>query len=180
MLPPERKILTGPIRIAIALLLIGALFKIQHWLYGDLLMVTAFVAIAILYVFRFSWKNTKKPVDHVKLVFVVCWSFNGVFTIMHFPGKLVFQIITLISFLAILFMGGINYFGNKDEEGSDDEKQDRMQNLSRWIKGLATALILIGAVFKIMHWPYALYFLFAGMTVLVIWFLKDSFTNKDE
>lgn len=164
----KKKILGAPLRISIAFLIVGMLFKIQHWPYANLIIVSAFIAIALLYSFRFGNKEKKILLDYIKLSLVVFWSVNGIFTILHLPYKVIFQLIASISFILWLLLEGISYF----KQSQETVKTDLSKIISNGIFVVASMLTIAGIMFKIMHWPGAAYLLISGLLLGAICLLK--------
>jgi len=171
----QPKILRGPLRISISVLIIGMLFKIQHWPYANVIIVSAFSSIAILYSFRFGAKKEKKLIDYVKLILVVFWCISGSLKTLHFPFQLFFQMIASIAFLSWITMEGINYFNN---ETPSENKKNYSSAINIGLFTLAAVFIAIGALFKIMHWPFAGPLLIAGVVLGSVWILKDLVVKK--
>jgi hypothetical protein len=173
----EKKILTRPIQFAIGVLIIGVLFRIMRLPGGNELMCAAFVTIVALYFIRFINKRNKRTSDYIKLVFVISWSWSGIFTVSHWPGKLIFQIAAGLSFIALLAIGELEFGWGASAEGNDEKKMNR--SISNLLRIAASGLILVGALFKIMHWPGSAIMLIGGCALVVIWFLKDSLFDRD-
>ena len=70
------KILTLPLRVALVILLYGALFKVMHWPYANILMLIGGVSIGLLYTIRFLNKEDKSKLDYVKIAIVLIWVFS--------------------------------------------------------------------------------------------------------
>jgi len=131
-------------KILIVILVVGMLFKIQHWPYANLILVIAFSTLALSYPFRFIKKQEKKFLDYTKLILVVFWSISGIFIILHLPYKIIFQLITSAAFLIWFFMEGMQYFS-----GSETGKNQK-QAISRFVWGLSALITIAGIAFKIM------------------------------
>ncbi len=58
-------------KLGIAIILIGALFKILHWSGRDLVFIIGFAEIAIVYIISFIHKPIKKRLDYLKLIWVI-------------------------------------------------------------------------------------------------------------
>ena len=54
----------------ISIIIIGALFKIMHWPFGNLTLSTGLICIIIVYFFSFLNKPIKKRLDFIKLIWV--------------------------------------------------------------------------------------------------------------
>ena len=74
-----KKILRTPLRILIALFLVGMLMRVLDWPFTNQVLLISFFGIGILYCIRFYRKQEKRFVDYVKLVLVVFWTANGIF-----------------------------------------------------------------------------------------------------
>ena len=156
----EKKILTLPLRIALSILIIGLLFKIMHWPYSDYIMCSSFIIILILYPIRF-WKKRKKAIiDWVKLVFVLLWTINGIIVVEHLPFKYISSTLTLFFFIVWLII-----------EFTSNRKKVKENLLHSEIPFIAGFFIIIGGIFKIMHWPGATIILIIGLLSVVLWVL---------
>lgn len=171
MLSSEKKILALPLKIAVAIIIVGSLFVIQHWPYGRVIVASGFFSVFILYPIRFYAKTEKKFNDYVKLIFVCFWSLNGIFTILHLPYKIIFQSISSAAFVVWVCTEGVFYF-------RDNKSRTNISLISSLIFGLATIFVLIGVAFNIMHWPGAGVLLGVGMLLGIIWVFKDLLFKK--
>ncbi|MCF8296312.1 MAG: hypothetical protein K9J13_02105 [Saprospiraceae bacterium] len=169
----ENKILKSPLLISIGILLIGILFKIQHYPYADWIVSIAFTSISVLYIFRFVNKKKKTLLNILKLVLVVSWSINGIFTLLHLPFGYIFGLISSVSFIAWFWLEGFAYFGNRNSKDSNP-----MLNISNWIYSISAILILVGAFFRISHWPGGILLLISGLILAFIWFVFEIFDIK--
>jgi len=175
MLLNQKKILKTPLRVAIALLIIGVMFKIQHWPLANWIIDLGFTSIAILYPIRFWRKPDKKLIDYCKLIFVFSWAVHGVMTIHHLPYKQLFQIVTIVAFIGWLAFEGLGY--QSKDEGSV-KKNDLSSIVSSVLIGFATISTLIGVMFKILHWPGAGVILISGLSLGTLWILKEIVIKK--
>jgi ABC-type transport system involved in cytochrome bd biosynthesis fused ATPase/permease subunit len=64
------KVLGLPIKIAIAVIIIGTALKILHFQIAALIMTIGFSTVLVLYAIRFYKKTNKTWNDSLKLVFV--------------------------------------------------------------------------------------------------------------
>ena len=58
--------------MAVGVVLIGALFKIQHWPTADLLLLCGSAGLILIYGLHYLRKRSKRPSDHLKLIWIVC------------------------------------------------------------------------------------------------------------
>jgi len=169
----KHKILKAPIRISLAVFILGLLFKIMHWPYSWLIITVSCASVMIFYSLRFLNKNTKEILDYTKLILVFSWGLNAVFAINHLPYKIIFNVAFLISFLLWLLLGGYqDYYGKKKSRGSSF--------FGGAFMSVSMGLVIVGALLKIMHWAGSGMFLIAGLIMAAIWFFLDFFKKGDE
>lgn len=166
-----KKILKLPLRIAIAVLLVGMLAKIMEWPQASNIMLFGFFAIGILYVFRFLKKPTRQFIDYTKLVLVVFWATNGIFRVLEFPYALFFQIISAIAFVTWFVMEGTAYFLDGDRRA----KNSISQILWNCVLVLGTLGVISGSLLKLLNWDYAIHLLSLSITMIAAYILKDVF-----
>jgi hypothetical protein len=171
----QKKILKVPLRLSISILIIGMLFKIMHWPYGAEIVACAFGAIIIVYPFRFWNKKPKFVIDYVKLILLISWALNGIFTILHLPYKIYLSAVASISLIVWLVMEASRYF----RKGVKEESKSSSPISSYGVLSVSGILIFIGVLFKIMHWPGAGPLLILGLSTVAIWFVVDLIINKE-
>ncbi|MEO1013243.1 MAG: hypothetical protein AAFX53_18265 [Bacteroidota bacterium] len=169
-----KRILTTPIRLSIGVLLLAMLAKALQWPYASTIMLISFCAIALLYGTRFWKKQEKSFIDYVKLVLVVFWTTNGIFSILHFPYTIVFQIVIAISFLTWFVMEGTAYFLDEDRKS----KNSLSQILWNCAMVGGTLAIICGSLLKVLNWDYAIAVIAVGIAIVAAYILKDVFSIK--
>ncbi len=169
-----KKILKLPIRISIAILLMGMLAKILESFYADRIMLFGFFALGLLYMFRFLRKKQKQFIDYTKLVLVVFWVTNGIFRIVDFSYALFFQIVTVIAFIIWFVMEGAAYFLDEDRRA----KNSTSQILWNCTLVLGTLGLISGSLLRILYWDYAIHILSLGITLIAAFILKDVFVPE--
>ncbi len=168
----RKKILKAPLRIAVAVLLLGMLARIVQWPYAKVIVITGFVSIVLFYCLRFWKKSEKQFLDYVKLILVVFWSTNGVFRMLDLPYTLLFQIVTGISFIVWFIMEGTAYF-------MDEDRHTKNSPLQIWwniAMVFGTLSIIMGGLMKVLHWQFANVLLVSGIVIVALYILKDLFT----
>jgi len=170
----SHRVLKTPIRVSIAILLLGMLAQVLQWPFGSEIMLFAFAAIGILYAIRFWKKDEKRFIDYVKLVLVIFWTTNGVFRILDFPYTIVFQVIIAVSFMTWFVMEGTAYFLDDDRKA----KNSLSQILWNCAMVLGTLAIICGSLLKILHLDYAIPLFVGGIAIVGAYILKDVFTIK--
>ncbi|MBM1107282.1 hypothetical protein JQC67_14095 [Aurantibacter crassamenti] len=167
-----KKILRTPLRILIALFLIGVLFQVLHWQYASEILLIAFVGIGTLYTVRFYTKSEKRFVDYVKLTLIVFWSANGILRIMEFPYTVVFQVIIAVSFLTWFFLEGTAYFLDEDRRA----RNSLTQIIWNCAMVAGTLAIIAGSLLHILQWQFAIPLLIMGILIVAAYILKDAFS----
>ncbi|QCX00088.1 hypothetical protein FGM00_08215 [Aggregatimonas sangjinii] len=170
-----KKILKAPLRISVALLLLGMMARIMEWPFAAQVVIAGFFAIGILYSIRFWNKQPKLFIDYVKLVLIVFWTANGLFRMMNFEYTLVFQIITGAAFVTWFIMEGTAYF-------MDDDRRAKNSTLQIWwniAMVMGTLSIIGGSLMTILQWEYATPLLVMGIIVVALYILKDLFSTSE-
>jgi len=168
--------------IAPALMTLGALFKIQHWPGGSILLALGLMFLCLfflpssVYVLYTENKSSKKHLlMYLSGLFSsVIFLFGILFKVQHWPGAAVLITLGLL-LLGLLFLPSLVF-----SKISDDKKEG---NKTAYILGLFAGVFYIaGFLFKIMHWPGASILIFLGLILFVALFLPAfSFVNfKDE
>ena len=165
------KILTFPLRIAIVILIFGALFKIMHWPYANNLMLLGGASIGILYTIRFVYKREKTILDYVKLAMILIWVFNylsNAFQIFYVPY--IYEILLLILFIYWFYVEGISYFKSRSYR-----KNRFLKAVYYILIGLTVFTLVFGILFKIQHWPYGALLFTIGVLLLSLLLIFDYF-----
>jgi len=167
----NKKILRIPIGFALIFLFIGIPLHLIHWPYSVLLISTSYSIIAILYPFRFSFKKHKGLLDYVKLILVFTWSLNGIFTINHWPFGIIFNVLSLTTFLTFLLLIILNGY-------HISRKRSNRLNVNTSISLIILAILFLfaGIILKIMHWPLANQILITAFSLKISFILKEIFS----
>ena len=165
------KILTFPLRLALIILIFGALFKIMHWPYANMLMLIGGVSIGLLYTIRFFFKTKKSKLDYVKLAMILIWVFSYLVKAFHiFYVPFVFETLLLILFIYWFFVEGIDYFRNRTYR-----KNKFLKAVYYILIGLAIFTLFFGVSIKIQHWPYGSFVFTLGILQANILLIFDYF-----
>lgn len=73
------------LRVCIGLIFIGALLKILHIPYSDLLISGSFFVLGAIYIPRFLAKPKLQFLDYLKFIIVESWAFGGILGILNLP-----------------------------------------------------------------------------------------------
>ncbi|MCT4628724.1 hypothetical protein [Winogradskyella sp.] len=167
----QKKILTFPLRIALIILIIGALFKIMHWPYANRLMLIGGVSISILYLIRFLYKKPKNKIDFVKLSLVFLWLINYLIDAFHvFNIPYLFEALLVALFIWWFTEEGVFYFKNRKF------KRKGIIKMFYYLICYLTLLALsLGILIKIQHWPYGSLIFVLGVLLLCLVLILDYF-----
>ena len=102
-----------PLNLAVALMFLGALFKIQHYSYSDLIMNTSLIVFALIYPIWFAAKKDKKALDWAKFCYMELQTITGLFYFNHLPYKSILQYLS-IGTLLILAVLWVQYLMGKE------------------------------------------------------------------
>ena len=166
------KTMSIPLKLCLALLIIGIVFKVLH-LPGSLLLIIASSGlILILYMIRFANKENKVFSDFLKVFLITSIIINGIFTFLHLPYKSIFQVISFLTVITWIIWELIQYCISDKSQNQSNEKKSKVIYL------ITTTLIITGTFFKIMHWPFASVLLLSGLFICVVIFIKELVDAK--
>ena len=167
----SKKILTLPIRLALVLLIIGALFKIMHWPYSLILIFTAVVTLVLLYIIRFLNKKSRNKLDYVKLGIVVLWSIGYFLKVSHvFKHRYILDIVVAILFLYWFCNDNPYYLIHRKFK-----KRGIIKVVYQILKVFTILSLIFGVLFKIQHWPYGSILFTQGIMSLCLFLVLDYF-----
>ncbi len=161
------------LRFSISILLIGALFKIQHWPYDSVLLILGTAGILFFYSILFLLKKEKKRLDYVKEALVVLWCLNYGYQALHLYNlSIVFNIILLILFGWWFINEGTNYFSKSHFKVGGAGKIVFIIFVI-----IAIGFIVLGMLFKILHWPYGILLFTLGILLASFLVIIDYFVR---
>ena len=171
--PLSPKRLTLPLRVALAAVVAGLLFKVQHWPMTMELVLAGAAAIVLLYPFRYAAKPEKAFLDHVKLGLALLWPASVVFLQMHWPYAKIIGLSASAFGLVWIIRSGIAEFWT-------DERRSTPSGWSVALFALGLVLASVGTVFRIQHWPFASALLIAGLACCGAWAVVEFLLPKKQ
>lgn len=171
MIKKPTKILLFPLRIALAVSLLGTLGRLLHWPYADEMLLFGFGATIVFYFFRYRHKHPKELIDHVKGILVFSWAMNGIAVTLYWPYRRIIQIIYLLSVICWIYLEWEKYRERK-QEGNPQAFIGFQPSYIFLMIG--TGMILLGNLFKILHWMYANTLLIGGFLTIIVWLMADG------
>jgi len=170
----NNRIVTFLLRIALVLLIIGALFKIMHWPHYKELMFVGGISIALLYTIRFLSKTDKSRLDFVKLGLVLLWSLGYLIKVFHLYNlPYLIEIITMILFFWWIIEEGFYYFKRRKFK-----KKGWLKIIYFILVGFVALSLFAGALFKIQHWPYGSFIFTIGIFLFCFILVFDYFVME--
>ena len=152
--------------IGIVLVILGALFKIQHWPWTEVIFITAWAFTLIAMVWRPMSGQPMLSKEAMRDLFTFGMVSVIVMRMLHLPGK--------GYALAVAALGGVGLLWlDRDRiipSGSGNGPRPLL---------FYTALLLVisGTLFRIQHWPHSTPLLISGLVLVGIWFLS---TGEDD
>lgn len=155
---------TLPIVTFVVLLIVGVLFRIQHWPYGLELIIIGCIGITCSYSLRILLKSDRQVYDWLSMLLVVLWCIHNILRVMWHPMKSYVLYMLWLSFIAFV----VAYLFRRKE------KNDQSRFFESSWELIFLVLLAIGtvgsSVLRIQHWPGATLFQFIGLIGLVGWF----------
>lgn len=88
--------------ISIALICVGALFKIQHYPGASMIMTAGMGSIVIFYLVHFLKKRSKVIQDYTKMLFVWLLPTGAMLQILHFPYGMEVSLFTSVTLIYLV------------------------------------------------------------------------------
>lgn len=154
------------IKTFIGLLILGFLISVQRWPYGNLIMVCACAAIVLGHTVEVIRNKNRSLTHYLSLGAVVCACTYWVLLILHYPYKFLFGIGALVFFIAYYFM---DRFTNKESKAISDQldlEEDTPSKITFY--NASFVIIILGALFKILHFPGGDLLLVIGLIIVGI------------
>ncbi|WP_425076376.1 GldL-related protein [Psychroserpens sp. S379A] len=165
-----------PLRLALVIIIYGALFKVMHWPYAQQLMLIGSILVALLYCIRFLLKINKVQLDYVKLALVLFWFLsysNTAFHLIDLPYVL--DIIVFVLFCWWFIKEGLSYFSKRQFKGNNV-----LKFFYYGILVISILLIIIGILFKIQRWPFGNIMFTFGVISSSLILILDYFMIKQK
>lgn len=152
-----------PLGLCRAAIIVGAMFKIQHWPAAGLLLLLGAVGCALFEVLRYAVLPDRGLPELMRLVFGIAFPALIVFKLLHWPYKMVPLVLSGVSLLVGFFVGAWT---------SPIPTSARSPSPPLFFV-LGMVCVLAGTVFRIQHWPYSSALLLIGLVCCGIWIAQD-------
>jgi hypothetical protein len=178
-----KRIMYGLGVAAPVLVIIAALFKVNHWPGGGLLITLALFITGMVFLPLFVMvriRDTRRMDEPVPLGIYLTGMIAGMFAILgtlfkvqHWPGASIMLTLGLAG-LALVFLPLFARYRIRESK-----KKNEPINKGLWIGGIAAGmLVIIGMLFKIMHWPGASIAFLVSWSLVAVVFLPLLVLNQ--
>ena len=162
--PWYKKLLT----FSIALIMIGALCRIQHWPYGKEMFITGFGMLLIGFFVRFLGKKEKDLGAYLEIISVILFVVHSVMSALKLP----YNSIVRSAFFVCVIVYLVKYSLSKWKDRAEEKF-----TFSRFLFILGAFTIILGAIFKIQHWPGSTVLLSVGLCFGVFYIVLQLFSS---
>jgi hypothetical protein len=163
-----KRIMYGLGVAAPVLVITAALFKAYHWPGGGVMITLALFITGMVFLPLFVMvriRDTRRMDEPVPLALYLTGMISGMiailgtmFKVQHWPGASIMLVLGLVG-LALVFLPAFARYRIRDAR-----QKNEPINKGLWIGGIAAGmLVIIGTLFKIMHWPGA------GIALIISW-----------
>lgn len=169
--PPSQS-LRGPDNlrvIGIVLVILGALFKLEHWPGSGVLFLVAWAVTLAAILWRLVVRRRIIPKEAARDLFTLGFVSIVVMRALHLPDRGITLAVTVIGALGVLWYERDRILPGKGGKGNKP-----------WLFYLAMALVLADTVFRIEHWPYGTALLIGGLAMAAIWFFATMGGSREE
>ncbi|MCJ8288153.1 MAG: hypothetical protein HRT58_02390 [Crocinitomicaceae bacterium] len=163
------------LRLSVVVFIVGVLFRISHWPFGRVIIITGLLSIIVFSILLYSSKIDRTLYDKLAIVLIPLWCLNVLTRQVDVPKTIQSKISIALVVLALLYCGFHAYTWYRSDKTDGVKKF----NFGRFTYVLGFSLIGIGMVLKIQHIPYASECLLYGLVVsassfMIVMFSKDS------
>lgn len=161
-------ILTTLRAAAFATVIVGALFKIQHWPGAHMLQLVAWVLSLVVLVARPVMTGAIVSREAARDLFTFGLLSAIVMRTLHLPDHGFALGAMVVGGLALLWYDRGRFLpGNSDASAKP------------WLFYTALVLVLVGTLFRIQHWPYSTLLLISGLVLCGVWFFWSMRDEKN-
>lgn len=146
------------LKISIAVIILGILFKILHYSFAVFFFLTGALGIIIFYSLRFALKRPKKLLDYSKLFLVTTFIIQYVLRVFHRSFGGIFSLLAQIALVIFMVLLVRDVFFVKDQSEKFDHETNPNKSFKKGLNYLLYAIaaigIIVGASVKILHWQF--------------------------
>lgn len=153
--------------ISLGVLIVAMLFRVLQWTGAELVLVIAWLVAVAAVVARISVRMQLTVELAVRDLFFFGLVSVLVMTMLHLPGRAVAWTMLAIGAVGTAWYDRYRFLPLKGASP-----------LSGWLFVSATCFILVGALFRIQHWPFASAMLMVGLVLAACWFVVSMRNDK--
>lgn len=157
-------------QLSIAIAILGVLFRLQHWVSANTLLLIGACGVMVFQMGWFAVKKPKQLLDYARTLALITYVLSGVFRLMHWPYGDILRLIFYPIGVFWIVLEAARYMGFTGEQST----RSRRDLLVSMLAGFAAVLVIAGALFKLQHWPYGNAMLITGLASAVIWLALES------
>lgn len=147
--------------VGFVLLVIGFIFQLLHWPWVPCFLAAAWLVTLAALVWRFVQRKAIARRTLARDLFTLALVSLLVMHMLHLPGRGVPMALLIVSAIGSIRYDRDRYVPQGGERGA----------LGTWLFHAGLALVVIGTVFRIQHWPYGTILLLSGLVLGIIgWF----------
>jgi len=155
--------------VAFGVLILGLLFKIQHWPGAHLFLLAAWGLALILLIVRLVSRAPIVPKEVARDVFTLALLSVIVMRMLHLPGRGF-----ALGGMVLAALGLFWYERDRILPGKGD------RGAMPWLFYPALVLIITGTAFRIQHWPYSTTLILGGLALAAIWFFSSMRADREQ
>ena len=153
--------------ISLGVLIVAVLFRILHWPGTDLVLVIAWLVAVAAVVARIAARVPLTVEVAVRDLFFFGLVSVLVMTMLHLPGRGVAWTMLSVGAVGTVWYNRYRFL-----------PVNGASPLTGWLFLVATSFILVGALFRIQHWPFATAMLIAGLVLAACWFVASMKNDR--
>jgi len=164
--------LHSPLKLGVAVVIIGMLFRLQQWNYGNQILIGGIVLMVLGYVYDLFRKENRGILDFIKMGLVILMAIGYVANLLHRAIPAFLAEAAYYAFWGFLLLVGWELL-TRGKEGAQEK-------IAALVFGIGALLILVGVVFRIQHWVGGSYFIIGGIVLAALWVLLSPYLGKKE
>ncbi len=162
--------------ISIAAIIVGALFRIQHWPFGMIISFTGFIVFTVFSFLFYYSKSEKSTWDKSFMLLLPAFGVVSLLKFTDVSRQLQGNLTTILIFL------GLGYFLFQSYQWlrQDRENGKVKFNFQRTTYVVGILLLGVGFLLKMYRFPYAGTTIIAGILVAIVAAFSESFIRNDD
>lgn len=162
--------LHSPLKLGVALVIVGMLFRIQHWEYANQILISGILVMVLGYGYDLFRKEKRGVFDFIKMGLVVLMAIGYVANLLHRSIPPLLAEAAYYAFWGFLLLVGWEFL-TRGKQGTEAK-------ITAVVYGVSVCLILVGVVFKIQHWEGGTALIIGGTVLSALWVLLSPYLGK--